>query len=40
MRQMMESAGSLGGSVSPWLLKLRVHGVLKPWSLCHVWPLA
>ena len=36
----MESAGSLGGSASPWLLKLVVFGVLKPWSICNVWPLA
>ena len=30
----MESAGSLGGSVFPWLLKLMVLRVLKPWSHC------
>ena len=33
----MESAGNLGGSVSPWLLKLMVLGVLKPWSHCDIW---
>ena len=30
----MKSAGSLGGSVSPWLLKFMGLGVLKPWSHC------